>query len=359
MKRNVILISTAIVFSVLMWKCSENGNSVNPVNNLSLKESLDNGVNKVNQAISAIQQTQGYQVLTMNGNSNMKSTADSVGFQDSITFNDVKGIYEFQPVQMGYDFGHGMYRLFSKTGDSSLFVVKLPQQLVFHPYRLHTVNLADTTLTNDFVITASDYHYYFSNGFLYDYRLMAGIDVDSTNIGDLDIESVRNSASDYNYSSMYTFSNGYKISVGVMSGDTVKSSFSLSNDTTTLLKESTEYLPKANSWHREKNYMLTVGNVEFRKYSGVDSIQVYLNGVLQNNATIQFIDQADSTGGNTICHHNRDIQITFDDGTSMTFSSLIGPSLDALSGLVDSMHDVYFATKVVNYIAWDIYNNSN
>ena len=358
MKRKVVLISVAIVFSVLMWQCSKDGNSVNPVNNLNLKESLNSGVEKVNQAISAIQQTQGYQVLMISGN-NTKSTADSINFQDSITFNDVKGVYEFQPMQMGYDFGHRAYRLFQKTGDSTLFVVKLPQELAFHPYRLRAIDLTDTTLTNNFVITASDYHYYFTNGFLYDYKLMAGIEIDSANIGGLDIQSSRYSASDYNYSSKYTFSNGYSITAGLTSGDTVNSSFSLSNDTTTLLKESVDYVPTSNSWHRERNYTLTIGNVEIRKYSETDSIQVYLNGVLQNNASIQFIDSADSTGENSICHHNRDIQITFDDGTTTTFSALIGPSLDALSGLANSMHNIYFASNLVDYIAWDIYNNSN
>jgi hypothetical protein len=358
MKRNVVLVSTAIVFSVLMWQCSKDGNSVNPVNNLNLKESLNSGVENVNQAISAIQQTEGYKVLMMNG-SNLKSTADSVGFQDSITFNAVKGIYEFQPMQMGYDFGHMTYRLFQKTGDSDLFVVKLPRELAMHPHRLRDINFSDSSLTNNFVITASDYHYYFTNGFLYDYRLMAGIDIDSMNIGDMDIQSSRRSVSDYNYTSKYTFSNGYNISASVTSGDTINSSFTLSNDTTTLLKESVDYIPTSNSWHHERNYMLTIGNVEFRKYSGADSVQVYLNGVLQNNATIQFIDSSDSTGENTVCHRNRDIQVTFDDGTTTTFSALIGPSLDALSGLVDSMHNIYFASNLVDYIAWDIYNNSN
>ncbi len=359
MKRNVILISTAIVFSVLMWQCSENGNSVNPAANMSLKESLNGGVEKVNQAINAITQTEGYQVLMMNNGGSVKSTADNINFQDSITFNDVKGVYEFQPMETGFDMGHKMFRLFTKTGDSSLFVVRLPEEFAMHPHRLHDISFNDSTLNNNFVITASDYHYYFSMGFLYDYKLMAGIDVDSVNIGNLNIQSKRISSSDYNYNSKYSFDNGYNISTSMTSGDTVRSAFALSNDTTTLLKESTEYLPAStNSWHREKNYMLTVGNVEFRKYAGADSIQVYLNGNLQNNARIEFIDQTDSTEENSVIH-NRDIQIIFDDGTTAKFSEMISPSLDALGKLVDSMHDVYFATNLVNYIAWDIYKNSN
>jgi hypothetical protein len=55
----------------------------------------------------------------------------------------------------------------------------------------------------------------------------------------------------------------------------------------------------------------------------------------------------------------RDIQITFEDGTTTTVSDLIGKSIDNIKTLFDSLHSVYFAAYVVDWIAYDIYYQRN
>jgi len=84
----------------------------------------------------------------------------------------------------------------------------------------------------------------------------------------------------------------------------------------------------------------------------VDSIQVFLDGVLQNTAAVKITD-SDGTDG-SICHR-RDILLTFDDGTTARLSELIGPAREILKTLVDSMHSMYFAKHIVDYIALSIY----
>ena len=99
-----------------------------------------------------------------------------------------------------------------------------------------------------------------------------------------------------------------------------------------------------------------IGNIEFKKSSSVDSIQIFVSGVLQQNAVIEVIDSTGNSDEHSVCY-NRDIKITFDDGSSVLLSELIGPSLDILRNLVGSLKQVYFATNIVDYIAWNIYKN--
>ena len=106
--------------------------------------------------------------------------------------------------------------------------------------------------------------------------------------------------------------------------------------------------------NKEKQYILSVGNVDIVRSSGIDSIQVFLDGVLQQTAGAKITDP-DTEG--SICHH-RDILLTFDDGTTTNLSDLIQPAKETLGTLVDSMHSMRFAKNVVDYIAISIYYHS-
>jgi hypothetical protein len=295
-------------------------------------------------------------VLNLNSSTKSASLQDDAIFQDSITLAAIKGIYEYQPITY-HNWCYACFsKLFKKTGVSDDLVVKLPSEKIFHPYRFQSVVPADSTLKNNFVITASAYLYYFTMGFLHNYKLTADIAVSDTSIGNLDIQSSATSLSNYAYASAFTFPSGYSLKTSVTSGDTATQSFSLSSATETLLKETVNFIKIQGSRFREKEYILDIGNVEFRKSSVVDSFQIYVNGVLQKNAKVEIIDKASSTG-NVSIFRTRDIQITFDDGSTTTISALIGPSLTVLGNLAGSLQDVYFATKIVNYIAWNIYKN--
>ena len=127
------------------------------------------------------------------------------------------------------------------------------------------------------------------------------------------------------------------------------------NGTDVLLKESLQTVKNDSTWGREKEYSLTIGNVEIVRNTSTDSIAVYVDGTLQENATVDFIYSEPNRGECWFSARTRDIQITFDDGTQTTLSELIGPSMDILKNMVGSMHNMYFASNVVDYIAWNIY----
>jgi hypothetical protein len=79
---------------------------------------------------------------------------------------------------------------------------------------------------------------------------------------------------------------------------------------------------------------------------------------LQANAVVKVVDNA-STDPEVSVLKKRDIQITFDDGTTTTVSTLIGNSVTNIKTLYDSLHSVYFAAGIVDWIAYDIYYHRN
>jgi len=85
--------------------------------------------------------------------------------------------------------------------------------------------------------------------------------------------------------------------------------------------------------------------------------EVYVSGVLQSNAVVAIIDSETDTEA-SVCR-KRDIQITFEDGTTITVSALIGDSIGDIKTLFESLHSVYFAAYVVDWIAYDIYYQRN
>jgi hypothetical protein len=93
--------------------------------------------------------------------------------------------------------------------------------------------------------------------------------------------------------------------------------------------------------------------VQIVRKSGLVAPAIYVDGVLQTSAVVEIIDR-ESDPEATVCK-KRDIRITFDDGTVKTISELIGESFTDIKTLFDSLHDVYFAAYIVDWIAYDIY----
>jgi hypothetical protein len=348
MKRKIMLI--AGVFALLAWSCTKNDNQSQP---LSLKQAVEKNVADINTAMSMISQTKGYQVLTTNPGTTAKALTDT--FNDSITLALVAGVYDYSPdsIFLHHNFAYP-FRLFKKTGTSDKMIVNLPQKLIMHPKYLHSFIKSDSVPVNDFKITATNYHLYYNSWKSLDYKLTAGLTLSSTDLGSFDVSSISKTRNDQANASQYTFPGGYTISTRWQSGDTSKMSFALLKDSEPLLSETTLFTG-GNYHKREKQYDLVIGNVEIKRGFGIDSIQVYQNGVLQKTAGARITDSSDTTG--TICN-KRDILLTFDDGTTAKLSDLIGEPLTQLKTLLTSLHEMFFAENIIDYIALNIYYNS-
>ncbi len=344
MKKNVAAI--VIMMGLIAWSCSK----VDTGNN-GLKQSVENGVANISSAVMNISGTAGYQLLTLND----PSAKSDYSFNDSINLSAVSGIYDFQPdtvMRMHY---FSPYKLFKKTGESDNMIINLPEMLVMHPRHLHFFQPLDTVYPNNFSITASDYHLYYNWWHNYEYQLTAGLMLNNENAGSMDVSSTSKWFHSNSYSSSFSFPDGYRISAMWMDGDTTSSAFSLSKDNDTLFKESNIFIRQ--DYHkREKQYDLTIGDVQIMKSTELDSIQVFVGGVLQQHAATFITAGSDTTA--SVCR-KRDILLTYDDGTTAKLSELISPVKQQLGMLSDALHNMYFAKNIVDYIAISIYYNDH
>jgi hypothetical protein len=343
MKKSIIVIT--VIISLISWNCTK------VETNRGLKQSVEKGVANINTAITRISGTTGYQMLVLTD----AAAKGGDSYNDSISLNLVSGIYDFQPDTIMRNHHFSPYKLFKKTGESENMVVNLPEELVLHPKHLCFYQPTDTIPENNFTITATNYHLFYNWWNSYDYKLTAGFTVDAEDLGTMDVSSSSSSFNSHSSSSAFTFKGGYSIAAEWHDGDTTASSYSLSKDNDTLFREEVVFI--WNQTHRsEKFYTLTIGDVVIKRGTEVDSIQVFLNGVLQKTAATLISDDSDEDG--SVCHH-RDILLTFDDGTTAKISDLIDPVKEQLFTLKDSLHSMFFAKHIVDYIGFSIYYNTH
>lgn len=330
----------AAISGLFSWQCSRLSSDI------SLKSSLEESAAKINTAMTAIAESGGYDLMIMN---DLSKSGD--GFSDSITLDLIAGVYDFRPDTFVCRHFSMPYWRFEKLGESEMMVLNMPQRLVYHPRYLFNPNPPDMVAENDFTITASDYHYYYSFMRSYDYKLTAGFTLKDEDLGMLDVVSAGETFAGRSYSSEYSFTDDYSLVVSFERGDTAVSAMTLKQDDEILLGEETYYI-WSDFRKKERQYTLTVGDVKIVRGTAVDSIQVFLDGVLQNTAGAVITDDDDSEG--SVCR-KRDILLTFDDGTTEKLSDLIGPSLEILRTLVDPMREMYFARRIIDHLAMTIY----
>jgi len=346
MKTNIII--TTGFLAVIGWHCTKDDQS-----NLTLKESLELNSAKINTAFGNIAESRGYQLLSVNEDGTKSDFGD--GFRDSIDLELIAGIYNFKP---GTEMHHNFYfpfRLFMKTGNSEKLIINMPEKLAFHPKYLHFCDRADSVLKNNFSITANNYHFFYNQWNNSDYKLIADFKLNNTDLGHINMFSSWKSGTAGKYSREFTFPEGYTIIRSGETGDTTRIVFALAEDKDTLLKETLLFIGDGFK-RKERQYILSIGNVDIKRSTSIDSIQVYLDGVLQKEAGIKIMDDGDYNS--SVCY-KRDIMLTFDDGTTAKLSELISPALETLKSVTKAMEEMYFSKHIIDYIALSIYYDNH
>jgi hypothetical protein len=353
MKMQWKIILGIVLFISILVSCTKSGIMVTN----SLKKSITQGAHSINIAMNTIASSEAYSVLTVTGPITKGLNAEA-GYKVYITLDTVKGVYDYIPIQKTDKWGQSLIRYFSKSADNSKMIVSMPLSKVINPWTLRTCKAADTLLTNNFSISVSDYHNNYNSYHDFDYILKSEISIDKAVAGNLNIKYIISPTLGVDYASQYDFTGGYTADYKYASGDTSVSSFAISSAGKVLYEENRLTIKTdTGRFGREHQYTLTIGDVQIVRESGSKTVDVYVGGVLQTNATVSIVDKiADSEA--SACK-GRDIQITFDDGTTTTISALIGSSIDNIKTLFDSLHSVYFAAYVVDWIAYDIYYQRN
>ncbi len=347
----ILVVSVALALTTL--SCNKNDQS-----DMSLKQAVDNGTAVLNNAMSDIAASKAYSLLTLNdGGQKSAETADPV-YKTLITLDKIKGVYDYTPVSTTDKWGIPLIRYFSKTADDNLMIVNMPLKKVERPWSLRQILTSDSELTNNFSISVSDYHNNYNSYHDYDYLLASEISIDGSKAGKLNIKSIVSPELGKDYASQYVFTDGYTAEYKYLSGDPAVYTFAIKDNDKVLYEEKRETTKNTGSaFNREHTYTLTIGDFKIVRKSGIKEPAIYVNDVLQSEAVVEIIDREEDQEA-SICR-KRDIQITFDDGTTIMLSALIGESVEDIKTLFESLHEVYFAAYIVDWIAYDIYYQRN
>ena len=353
-----------LMLGSLMWSCS-NKDGLNATSNTeSLKNSINSGVQDLTTAMSAISASAGYQVLA--GPADLTTKSATISPLDTITHSllltDIAGIYDYKANTVVKEHS-SILRFFTKTADNLQMIVRLPEEKVKASKSLLRYTPSDTLLANNYVVTLSEYQYNFNWFVSYDYKMASSIKIKDVNAGVLKIQSSSSKANGYHFASEFVFPNGYITKCQYSSGDTATSVYAITDGTKTLYEEKyTAIKSSTDMRNRETAFSLTIGNVVVTRNLGkgqasLDSAKVYVGGVLQLKSKVELVDKTTDTTDNCVTNKKRELKITFDDGTTSTFTELAGTVMTDISSLFASMRQVYFATSIIDWIAWDVYTN--
>jgi len=344
------IVLVAFIMGALATGCNKNDSNEE---NLTLKETLNKSAVNLNSAMDAITTSKAFSILTISEGDQKSVEADSI-YKVYIPLAKIKGVYDYKPVATFDRWGKSLIRFFSKSTDNNLMVVNMPLKKVEHPRSLRQYLPSDSTLANNFSISVSDYHNNYNSYRDYDYILSSDISIDNVKAGSLNIKSLVSPTLGTDYNSQYAFDNNYAARYKFKSGDTTLSSFTIVADDEVLYDETRLTFKNGSSWFgREHKYTLTLGDIKIIRKSGSKDVEVYVKDVLQTAAVVEIIDN-DSDPEASVCK-KRDVRITFDDGTSTTVSALIGGTVENIKTLFQSLHQVYFAAYIIDWIAYDIY----
>ncbi|MDM8161131.1 hypothetical protein QUH73_15000 [Labilibaculum sp. K2S] len=365
MKRNIIAVGALLFFSAVLFSCSDNSDN-NPEKGLSLEQSLKEKTVSLSTAVDEITNSKGFDIVTMTDPETVAGTTkqgnDDTRFSANITLDDVKGVYEYSPAipaattetKMGYN------SKFEKTGDSENFVVKLPKEKAGNPWKLYMTEDGDSVLVNDFVITTTQYNYSFSmdEGFQFNNLINSSITVEDEPAGELYVNWDIAANQNFNYESKFSFTDDYSVGIKFSHGDTVSYAYNLKKGEDVLFKEEMQFTKGDSTNSRAYEYKLAIGIIEIVKNSTSDSYQVYRDGVLEEGAVIEVINNSsESTEADVVfCRKGLDLKITFTDDSVVVLSELLGQDTrDKMAEIFSSMYDMYFVNHVVNKVGHEAY----
>jgi hypothetical protein len=363
MKVKSLILSVAFL-SVISWNCSKSGDLTSLEGQGTLKSAVSLGMQDLATAVQAITTSASYQVIS--GPSDLTTKSLSVSLLDtvqhSILLSDIAGVYDYKATAVAGTNG-AMLRFFNKTAESSLMVVRMPEEKVKASKGLLHYTPADTLLVNNYVVSLSDYQYRFRYYNGWTYQMASSIKIKDVDAGVLKIATSNDKTAGYHFSSEFNFPSGYVTKCTYTSGDTAISDYAITKGTKVYYEEKYVAIKTSSELkHRETEFSLTIGEVLIvrkldRTQTSLDSAKVYVSGVLQTKSKVEIVDKTTDTTDKCITGQKRELKITFDDGTSKTFTELAGGVITDISTMFASVRQANFSTAIIDWIAWDIYTN--
>jgi hypothetical protein len=353
MKSLAFKFSSFILLSVFVLSCTKTADDSSSPS--SLKDALTSGTQKLNTAMTDIASNQAFKLLSISNPTTLKA---ATVYSVNIPLSLVAGVYNFKALKNEESEHYPLIKFFTKTPDASKMVINMPLAKLKNLHDLREYHKADSSLTNNLSMSVTEYYNNYNSYRDFDYSNVAAITIDNALAGSLDIKSLKSPTLGTQYASQFAFSNGYTAKYKYTSGDPIVSSFTILKAASVLYEETLLTIKNDTArFGREHQYSLVIGDVKLVKKAD-RTYAVYVKNVLQPKAVVSFIDKDDDDDydddEHSICD-KRDIQITFEDGTTSTLSTLIGQTITDISTLFKSLHQVYYAASVADWIGYDIY----
>jgi len=231
MKTTGFKLAGIFLLSAMIWSCSKTETGISST---ALKDALTSGTQNLNNAMFDIATSQAFQLLGVSSESTFKS---GTVYSANIPLDLVKGVYDYKALKTNESKNYALLKFFTKTADPGKMVVNMPLAKMKNPHVLREYLKSDSTLTNNFSMTVTDYHNNYNSYRDYDYVNVADISIDKANAGSLNIKSLVSPTTGTQYASQFVFSNGYTAKYEYTSGTTTLSGFTLLKGAAVLYKE--------------------------------------------------------------------------------------------------------------------------
>ena len=348
MKRCVFSFGIILLFSAILWSCS-NSSDNNLDEDLTLVQLVEVNANALSDAVLDISESEGFKIITAENGDVTKSSSD-FGVEAEITLADINGLYDY--VQT-VDEEQASNR-FNWVGDTANFILRLPKEKAMNPSKLYENE--DVNYANDFVITTSKYNYSNLNK-MFNYVLDSKIESEDVYVGDLYVAYSLISDIPTEYESEFAFSNGYSVGIEYGLGENLSFEFSLKNGNDTIYQEEVK-IPSYMGVEGELEYVIVLGDIQIVINSESETYKVYRNGELEEGVTIQFIQGDQDSDGvvNTFFRKGMDVKITFKNGDIIELSEFITDDiLELMDEVFSSMYDIKFVKDIVDKVALEVY----
>lgn len=386
MKTSKLFIS-CLALGLLSWSCSKNDKDITPTPTpVTVKSEITQNASDVSTAITQIYASKAYDIMSSSDtvavkeyNSNIqfaprpmdgvqKIMPNPMGGYQRIDMADIVGTYksivatklpfQFQGMQIPGKYLDCHFQKTSSTPANAM-VLNVPER------RIKNLNLlfddVEETTTSEYSLSVTDYLRKLDTSKSMDTcTFKAAITNNGNNAGTYEFSYTFNGHYATSGMAKYTFPNGITAKGEVTESETEKSvTYTLLNTSKTLFVEQftgTKATPSAMEL-TEKSYAISFGKVKLERLNGskeLSSLKVYLDGVQQTKATVEFVTIVSISDTKT--KPSYDIRLTFDDGTTASLNTLAGTeTLPKVRGLFNILNRSYIGLHLVNRAAFDIW----
>jgi len=362
MKSAVKFLAITLIVGIFAWSCSDDAVNTKSEN---IEDAIVQGAEQLATAMDEVKTTNGYELVMLeDGNAKSAEVEEDEPMVDiELTLAEISGVYVYNPIEVEMWDGHHFVRFFERIEDYSQLLVKLPAERMLVHRRLHDAPTGDTTWVNNFEINVSDYLLKVSQAEGMSYKLASQFTLDGQSAGALIVNASGSFETGRTFSSVFTFGNGYVAKVSNSDGEQIETTHTFMKDSSILFEENV-VREKMNMGMGmmdrliDKTYTLTIGNIMIKRTGSIETIEVYIDGVLQENAVIEIVDNDDTDPEASVCR-KRDIKITVNDGSTFLLSELTKNVLPEVGEMFAAMRRAYFSTQIIDWIARDVMHSKN